>query len=111
MAEPRRYAKERTTVALDPGGAAVTPGTGVLTMLRAANLNVHLYIDEDTDGTTYVQAHMVRHDRQLLAQSKIVLPPQDQHAEPRDDWQIAADALSDLAQKLMHIPRQRAAQA
>jgi hypothetical protein len=69
-------------------------------MLEAANLNVHLYIDEDDDGTTYVQAQMVRHDRQLLAQSNIVLPPQDQHAEPRDDWQIAADALSDWRRNL-----------
>jgi hypothetical protein len=111
MTELRRYAQERTTVARDPGGAAVTRGTGVVTMLRAAKLNVHLYIDEDADGTTYVQALMVRHDRQLLAQSKIVLPPQDQRAEPRDDWQIAADALPDLAQKLMQLPRPAAAQA
>ena len=48
---------------------------------------------------------MVRQDRHLLAQSKIVLPAQDHRGEPRDDWGIAADALSDLAQKLMHIPR------
>ena len=77
---------------------------GVVAMLRAANLNVHVYIDEDDDGTNYVEALMVRNDRHLLPQSKTVLPQQDHPAEPWDEGRIAAGALSGLAQKLMHSP-------
>ena len=70
-------------------------------MLRAENLIVEVFIDEDDDGTTYAEALMLRNkDRRLLGRGRARLPSAT-NATRIGDAQIAAHALADLVRTLM----------
>jgi hypothetical protein len=71
-------------------------------MLRAENLTVEVFIDEDDDGTTYAEALMLRNrDSRLLARGRARLTSDSANAPPIGDEQIAAHALADLVRKLV----------
>src|SRR5688500_11964436 len=73
------------------------------TMLRGANLVVHVYVDEDDDGTTYIDALMFgTDDNRLLGRGEARLAQQEQRPGPQDNRRAAAAALSDLVQRLIH---------
>jgi hypothetical protein len=70
----------------------------VVDMMRAVNLVVEVFIDEDDDGTIYADALMLRnHDKRVLAQGFACLPPSSRGTARIRDEQIAALALTDLA--------------
>jgi Rv2632c-like len=71
-------------------------------MLRAENLIVEVFIDEDDDGTTYAEALMLRNkDRRLLGRGRARLTTNSPNAARIGDEQIAAHALADLVRTLM----------
>jgi hypothetical protein len=71
-------------------------------MLRAENLTVEVFIDEDDDGTRYAEALMLRsRDRRLVARGRARLALGRPGATRIEDEQIAAHALVDLVHKLM----------
>ena len=70
-------------------------------MLRAENLTVEVFIDEDDDGTRYAEALMLRNrDRRLVARGRARLASGRPGAVRIEDEQIAAHALADLVDKL-----------
>jgi hypothetical protein len=73
-------------------------------MLRAENLTVEVFIDEDDDGTRYAEALMLRNrDRRLVARGRARLALNragPAGAVPIEDEQVAAHALADLVHKL-----------
>jgi Domain of unknown function (DUF1876) len=70
-------------------------------MLRAENLTVEVFIDEDDDGTRYAEALMLRNrDRRLVARGRAQLASTRPGGTRIDDEQIAAHALADLVDKL-----------
>jgi len=71
-------------------------------MLRAENLTVEVFIDEDDDGTRYAEALMLRNrDRRLVARGRARLASGRSGAVRIEDEQIAAHALADLVDKLV----------
>ncbi|HEY6593084.1 MAG TPA: dsRBD fold-containing protein [Asanoa sp.] len=70
-------------------------------MLRAENLTVEIFIDEDEDGVWYAEALMfTTTDRSLLARGRARLEPGDPDVARMDDGRIAAVALLDLVRTL-----------
>ncbi|OLE30194.1 MAG: hypothetical protein AUG44_01910 [Actinobacteria bacterium 13_1_20CM_3_71_11] len=75
-------------------------------MLRAENLTVEVFIDEDDDGTRYAEALMLRsRDRRLVARGHARLALRNSGLARIEDEQVAAHALVDLVRKLMPEPR------
>lgn len=71
-------------------------------MLRAENLTVEVFIDEDDDGTRYAEALMLRNrDRRLVARGRAQLPLNRSGTTRIEDEQVAAHALADLVHKLV----------
>ena len=74
-------------------------------MLRAENLTVEVFIDEDDDGTRYAEALMLRsRDHRLVARGHARLALRNSGLARIEDEQIAAHALVDLVHKLMPEP-------
>jgi hypothetical protein len=70
-------------------------------MLRAENLTVEIFIDEDDDGVWYAEALMfTTTDRSLLARGSARVEPGDPDAAGVDGGRIAAVALLDLVRTL-----------
>jgi hypothetical protein len=71
-------------------------------MLRAENLTVEVFIDEDDDGTRYAEALMLRsRDRSLVARGRARLALRNSGLARLEDEQVAAHALVDLVHKLI----------
>jgi hypothetical protein len=74
-------------------------------MLRAENLTVEVFIDEDDDGTRYAEALMLRsRDRRLVARGRARLALRNSGLARIEDEQVAAHALADLVHQLMPDP-------
>ena len=72
-------------------------------MLRAENLTIEIFIDQDDDGVTYVEALMfTTKDKRLLARGRARTEPGEADVAGIEDGRIAAVALLDLVHALTH---------
>jgi hypothetical protein len=71
-------------------------------MLRAENLTVEVFTDEDDDGTRHAEALMLRNrDRRMVARGRARVASVDSSTPRIEDEQVAAHALADLVHKLV----------
>jgi hypothetical protein len=71
--------------------------------MRRVNVVVEVFIDVEEDGTAYAEALMLRNaDKYLLAQGFACVGPKEPDADPVDEGRLAARALVDLADTLIH---------
>jgi hypothetical protein len=70
-------------------------------MLRAENLTIEVFVDQDDDGVTYVEALMfTTTNRRLLARGRARLEAGETDVHGIEDGRVAAVALLDLVRAL-----------
>jgi Rv2632c-like len=71
--------------------------------MRMVNLVVEVFIDVEVDGSAYAEALLLDNtDKRLIARGFAHLGPGDPDEGPLDRNRLAARALSDLANAILH---------
>ena len=72
-------------------------------MVRMVNLVVEVFIDIDENGTAHAEAILLHNtDKRLLARGIADVGPPMDSGDPVEGDQVAAYALADLAEQLLH---------
>jgi hypothetical protein len=72
-------------------------------MVRMVNLVVEVFIDIDENGTAHAEAILLHNaDKRLLARGTADVGPPTDSGDPVEGDQVAAYALADLAEQLLH---------
>ncbi len=72
-------------------------------MVRMVNLVVEVFIDIDDNGTAHAEAILLHNDdKRLLARGIADIGPPTESGDPVEGDQVAAYALADLAEQLLH---------